>query len=160
MSEPRPFLGLFAGVAAGLAASVAMAAFQSLAAKPLGQDQSDEDPATVKAADKLAVATRGTPVPDEYRGSAGQAVHYLTGAALGGLYGVLAEYEPRTAAGFGSVYGLTTSALLDEAAVPAAGLGAAPWDTSLATHAYGVGAHLVYGVVLEGVRSVLGGRQG
>lgn len=159
MSEPRPFLGLFAGIAAGLAASAAMAAFQSLAAKPFGQDQSDDDPATVKAADKVAVAVQGNKVPDDYREQAGQAVHYLTGAALGGLYGVLAEYEPRASAGFGSVYGLATSALLDEAAVPAVGLGSAPWDTPLATHAYGISAHLVYGIALEGVRALLGGRQ-
>lgn len=160
MSHPRPVLGLFAGIAAGLIASAAMAAFQSVAAKPMGQDQSDDDPATVKAADKVAVATTGDRVPDAYRAPAGQAVHYLTGAALGGLYGVLTEYRPGAASGFGSLYGIATSALLDEAAVPAAGLGSAPWDTSAATHAYGALAHLVFGVTLEGARSLLGGRQG
>ena len=160
MSHPRPVLGLFAGIAAGLIASVAMAAFQSVAAKPLGLDQSDDDPATVKAADKVALATTGRQVPEDYRPQAGQAVHYLTGAALGGLYGVLTEYRPGAAAGFGSLYGAATSLLLDEAAVPAAGLGAAPWNTNAATHAYGAAAHLVFGMALEGARSVLGGRQG
>jgi putative membrane protein len=160
MSHPRPVLGLFAGIAAGLIASVAMAAFQSVAAKPLGLDQSDDDPATVKAADRLALATTGRQVPEDYRPQAGQAVHYLTGAALGGLYGVLTEYRPGAAAGFGSLYGAATSLLLDEAAVPAAGLGSAPWETGAATHAYGAAAHLVFGVALEGARSVLGGRQG
>ncbi len=159
MSHPRPVLGLFAGIAAGLAASAAMAAFQSLAAKPFGQDQSDDDPATVKAADKLAKATTGGRVADEYRDQAGQAVHYVTGAALGGLYGLLAEYRPQAAAGFGSLYGLATSAVLDEAIVPAAGLGSAPWDTSAATHAYGASAHIVFGLALEGARLLLGGRQ-
>ena len=160
MSHPRPVLGLFAGIAAGLIASVAMAAFQSVAAKPLGLDQSDHDPATVKAADKVALATTGRQVPEDYRPQAGQAVHYLTGAALGGLYGVLTEYRPGAAAGFGSLYGAATSLFLDEAAVPAAGLGSAPWETGAATHAYGAAAHLVFGVALEGARSMLGGRQG
>lgn len=160
MSHPRPVLGLFAGIAAGLIASAAMAAFQSVAAKPFGQDQSDDDPATVKAADKVAIATTGRQVPDAYRASAGQAVHYLTGAALGGLYGVLTEYRPGAAAGFGSVYGVATSLLLDEATVPAIGLGSAPWDTDAATHAYGATAHLVFGAALEGARSLLGGRMG
>jgi hypothetical protein len=160
MPHPRPFLGLFAGIAAGLAASAAMAAFQSLAAKPFGQDQSDDDPATVKAADKVAIAATGEPIPDAHRAQAGQAVHYLTGAALGGLYGILAEYEPRAAAGFGSLYGIATSAILDEAAVPAAGLGSAPWETPAATHAYGLSAHLVFGVALESARALLGGRRG
>ncbi|MFD1034771.1 DUF1440 domain-containing protein [Sphingomonas hankookensis] len=160
MSHPRPVLGLFAGIAAGVIASAAMAAFQSIAAKPFGQDQSDDDPATVKAADKVAIATTGQQVPDAYRAPAGQAVHYLTGAALGGLYGVLTEYRPGAAAGFGSVYGVATSLLLDEATVPAVGLGSAPWDTDAATHAYGATAHLVFGVALEGARSLLGGRMG
>ncbi len=160
MSRPRPVLGLFAGIAAGLIASAAMAAFQSVAARPFGQDQSDDDPATVKAADKVALATTGQQVPDAYRAPAGQAVHYLTGAALGGLYGVLTEYRPGAAAGFGSVYGVATSLLLDEATVPAIGLGSAPWDTDAATHAYGAAAHLVFGVALEGARSLLGGRMG
>ncbi len=159
MSRPRPFIGLFAGIAAGLAASVAMAAFQSLAAKPFGQDQSDDDPATVKAADKVAVAASGAPVPDAYRAQAGQAVHYLTGAAVGGLYGVLAEYRPGATTGFGSLYGIATSALLDETVVPVAGLGAAPWDAPAASHAYGAAAHLVYGTALEGARVLLGGRR-
>ncbi len=160
MSHPRPFPGLFAGIAAGLVAAAAMAAFQSAAAKPFGQDGGDDDPATVKAADRLARATTGGRVADEYRASAGRTVHYLTGAALGGVYGVLTEYEPRAAAGFGGAYGLATSALLDEAAVPAFGLGSAPWETSAATHAYGAAAHLVFGVTLEGARRLLGGRRG
>lgn len=160
MSHPRPILGLFAGIAAGLIASAAMAAFQSVAAKPFGQDQGDDDPATVKAADKVAFAATGQRVPDDWRPQSGQVVHYLTGAALGGLYGMLTEYRPGAAAGFGSVYGAATSLLLDEAAVPAAGLGAVPWETGAATHAYGVAAHLAFGVALEGARSLLGGRQG
>ncbi|KQN82862.1 hypothetical protein ASE90_08785 [Sphingomonas sp. Leaf67] len=160
MSHPRPVLGLFAGIAAGLIASAAMAAFQSVAAKPLGQDGGDDDPATVKAADKVAIATTGDRIPDAYRPQAGQAVHYLTGAALGGLYGVLTEYRPQAASGFGSLYGIATSALLDETVVPATGLGSPPWETSAATHAYGALAHLVFGVSLEGARSLLGGRQG
>ena len=51
-------------------------AFQSVAAKPMGQDQGDDDPATVKAADKVALATTGTRVPDAYRGEVPRA--YVT----------------------------------------------------------------------------------
>jgi hypothetical protein len=49
--------------------------------------------------------------------------------------------------------------LLDEVAVPAAGLAPAPGDTSLITHAYGAASHLVYGWVLEGVRALIAGRR-
>jgi len=156
--EARPLLGLMAGVAAGLVASAAMAAFQS-SARPLLPDQGgDADPATVKAADAASEAAIGDPVPEPYREKAGMAVHYIVGGVLGGIYGVLAEYRPEARAGFGSAYGIATAALLDEAAVSAAGLAPPPAETSLATHAYGAASHLVYGWVLEGVRTLIAGR--
>jgi putative membrane protein len=158
--SPRPFLGLAVGVTAGLVASAAMAVFQNQAQKLLpDKDQSEDDPATVKAADKLSEAAIGDPVPEPYREQSGQLVHYAVGAVLGGIYGVLTEYKPEASAGFGSAYGIATAALLDEAGVPAAGLGPAPQDTPLAVHAYGTSAHLVYGWVLEGVRALLAGRR-
>lgn len=159
MAGPRPFLGLLAGVAAGLVASAAMAAFQAQAQKLLPDQGGDDDPATVKAADKASEAITGDPVPERWREPAGQAVHYITGAVLGGIYGVLTEYRSEASAGFGSAYGIATAALLDEAAVPAADLGPEPADTPLATHAYGAASHLVYGWVLEGVRALIAGRR-
>ena len=72
MAKPRPLLGLFAGVAAGLIASAAMAAFQKQAGKLLPDEGSKDDPATVKAADKLSEAATGDPVPEPYRERAGQ----------------------------------------------------------------------------------------
>lgn len=154
---PRPLVGLVAGIAAGLAASAAMAAFQSQAGKLL--PESDADPATVKAADKASAVLTGEPVAKPYRAASGQLVHYATGAVLGGIYGVLAEYRPKASAGFGSAYGIATSALLDEIGVPAAGLGPAPQDAPLAMHAYGAASHLVFGWALEGARRLLAGRR-
>jgi len=159
MAKPRPLLGLLAGVAAGLVASAAMAAVQAQAKKLLPEEGGDGDPATLKAADKASEAILDAPVPDEYREQAGQAVHYITGAVLGGIYGVITEYKPEASAGFGSAYGIATSALLDEAVVPAAGLAPAPDQTPLAEHAYGAASHLVYGIVLEGVRWLIAGRR-
>jgi putative membrane protein len=158
--QPRPFLGLLAGVAAGLVASAAMAAFQAQAQKLLPDEGGgDDEPATVKAADAASVAVIGDPVPEPYREQAGQAVHYVVGGVLGGIYGVLTEYRPDASAGFGSAYGIATAALLDEAAVPAAGLGPSPEETPLASHAYGAASHLVYGWVLEGVRTLIAGKR-
>jgi len=159
MAKPRPLLGLLAGVAAGLVASAAMAAVQAQARKLLPDEGGGEDPATVKAADAASEAILEAPVPDEYREQAGQAVHYITGAVLGGIYGVITEYKPEASAGFGSAYGIATSALLDEVAVPAAGLAPPPDETPLAEHAYGAASHLVYGLVLEGVRWLIAGRR-
>lgn len=159
MAKPRPFLGLLAGVAAGLVASAAMAAFQSVAQPLLPDEGGEEDPATVKAADKASKALTDAPVSEPYREQAGQAVHYITGAVLGGIYGVITEYKPEASAGFGGAYGIATSALLDEVAVPAAGLAPGPEDTLLAQHAYGAASHLVYGIVLEGVRWLIAGKR-
>lgn len=158
-TAPRPLLGLFAGIAAGVVASAAMAAFQSAAARFVPADGSDKDPATVKAADRVSEAATGKPIPEPHRAAAGQAVHFLVGAALGGAYGVLAEYEPATRRGFGGAYGLVTSLVLDETAVPVAGLGAAPWQASLASHGYGLASHMVYGIALEGARTLLAGHR-
>ena len=157
--SPRPFLGLIAGVAAGLVASAAMAAFQDQASKLLPDDGSDEEPATVKAADVASEAVIGDPVPEPFREQAGQMVHYVVGAVLGGIYGVLAEYRPEASTGFGGAYGIATSALLDEIAVPAAGLAPPADEVPVATHAYGAASHLVYGVVLEGVRWLIAGKR-
>ena len=157
---PRPLLGLFAGVAAGLIASAAMAAFQAQAQKLLPEDGGgEEDPATVKAADKVSEAAIDAPVPEPWREQSGQLVHYLSGAVIGGIYGVITEYRPEASAGFGSAYGVATSVLLDETAVPAAGLADPPQDSPLAEHAYGAASHLLYGVVLEGVRWLIAGKR-
>ncbi|KRC81048.1 DUF1440 domain-containing protein [Sphingomonas sp. Root241] len=158
MARPRPFVGLLAGVAAGLVASAAMAVFQAQAQKLL-PDPDEDDPATVKAADAASEAVIGDPVPEPYREPAGQMVHYVAGAVIGGIYGVLTEYRPEARSGFGGAYGIATAALLDEAAVPAAGLASAPEDIPLAEHAYGAASHLVYGWVLEGVRALIAGRR-
>lgn len=158
MAKPRPFLGLLAGVAAGLVASAAMAAFQHQAGKLLPEDEGG-DPATVKAADQASQALTDAPVPEPLREQAGLAVQYITGAVLGGIYGVITEYKPEASAGFGGAYGIATSALLDEAVVPAAGLVPGPEDTPLAQHGYGAASHLVYGIVLEGVRWLIAGRR-
>lgn len=157
MSKPRPFIGLMAGIAAGLVASAAMAAFQA-AAQPL-VPESDEDPSTVKAADAVSKATTGAKVPAPYREPAGQMVHYIAGAVMGGIYGVLTEYRPEASTGFGSAYGIATSTLLDEAAVPALDLGPTPDEARVESHIYGVAAHLVYGIVLEGVRRLVAGKR-
>lgn len=167
--EPRPLLGLAAGLIAGLAASAAMEAFQNAASKAAQAGKSEPeqreaearagDPATVKAADQAMAAVTGETVPEPYRASAGRAVHYATGALLGAIYGVITEYKPQAASGFGGAYGMATALVLDEAAVPAAGLGEAPWDAPLFSHGYSLASHLVYGLALEGTRALLGGRR-
>lgn len=155
-NAPRPWRGLAGGITSGLIAAGTMNGFQAAVtalSSDKGQDKSD--PATVKAADIVSEASTGGPVPEPHRKDAGQAVHYLTGAALGALYGVVAEFEPQITAGFGTAFGTAIALVLDDAIVPALALGDAPWKSSPETLAYGLVSHLVFGASLEASRAIL-----
>jgi putative membrane protein len=145
----RVLHGIVAGTVAGIVASFAMDRFQAAAAALSSSDDSDAEPATEKAADAVARAATGSDVPDAEKPLAGQAVHYALGTALGIAYGIAAEFRPGVTTGFGSAFGLGTATLLDEAAVPAVGLGDAPWKAGATTHLYSYASHLVFGAAAE-----------
>lgn len=146
--------GIVAGLVAGVAASFAMDRFQA-AVSALSSDDNggqESEPATEKAADAIAIQATGSAVPDDDKSLAGQAIHYALGIGLGIVYGVAAEFQPAVTAGYGAGFGVATATLLDEAAVPAVGLGEAPWKTSLLDNLYSYASHLVFGGVTELVR--------
>ena len=157
-SQPLPptaklLAGAAAGIVAGVLASFAMDRFQAAVTALSSSSDSDAEPATEQAADAVAEATTGAEVPEPDKPLAGQLVHYLVGTGLGLLYGLAAEVKPGVTAGFGTAFGTGTAALLDEAAVPATGLGEAPWKSDATTHLYALASHLVFGVVAELTRS-------
>lgn len=152
--NPDPIRGLAAGIAAGLVASLAMNLFQKAWAAALPPPSSGDDPATVKAAQRLSRAATGEYFAKEDKEDAGNAVHYLFGALLGGAYGLLAEYRPEVTKGFGTAFG-AASAAFDELGVPAAGLSGPPTDFPPATHAYALASHLVFGGVTEATRRLV-----
>ena len=156
---PNIWAAVAAGLVAGLAASFVMDRFQAGVAA-LSSSDSDAEPATEKAADKVSQMVVGHEIPDDRKPLAGQAVHYALGAGLGVVYAVAAEYRPAVTAGYGTAFALANTALLDEAAVPAVGLGEAPWKTAPSTHLYSVASHMVFGTVTEGVRRLLRGWMG
>jgi len=145
-SSPTTLLaGAAAGIVAGVVASFAMDRFQAAVtalASPSGGD-GDGDPATVRAAAMVV------DVPEPDKPLAGQLVHYALGTGLGLLYGLAAEVKPGVTAGHGAAFGTGVAALLDEAAVPAAGLGDPPWKAGASTHLYTLASHLVFGMVAE-----------
>lgn len=115
------------------------------------QKQSSE-PATVKAAEAVSQRMFDRSLADPIKPAAGEAMHYGFGAAVGALYGALAELIPAITARNGLAYGTAVWAVADEIAVPAAGLAAPPQQQPARTHAYALGSHLVFGVTLEIVR--------
>jgi putative membrane protein len=155
-SAPSALRGALAGLVGGLVASGAMNIFQSAWQAAAGTDSSGGgEPSTVKAAEKLAPVVGEAPIPQRSKPTAGNAVHYAFGAALGTAYGVVAEYMPRIKTGAGSAFGIGSMLLFDDAAVPAAGLGQSPTQSSASTNAYSAASHLVYGVSLETIRQVV-----
>lgn len=149
--------GLVAGVIAGAVASFVMDRFQAAASPLLPSSGGDSEPATEKAADVVATHFTGHAIPDANKALAGQAVHYAVGIALGAAYGITAEYRPSVTAGFGTAFGLGTATIFDEAAVPATGLGSAPWNAGIAINLYSYASHLVFGGVSEFVRRQVAG---
>ena len=152
--QPDPLRGLAAGIAGGLVASLAMNLFQKAWAATLPLPKSSDDPATVKAAQKFSRAATGAYFAQADKEAAGNAVHYLFGAMLGGAYGLIAEYRPEVTTGGGTLFGLG-SAAFDELGVPAAGLSRPPTDFPASTHAYGLASHIVFGAVTEAMRKLV-----
>jgi putative membrane protein len=155
-TTPNLWAAAAAGLVAGLAASLAMDLFQAGVAA-LSSSDGDAEPATEKAADKVSQVVVGHEIPKDSKPFAGQVVHYALGAGLGVAYAVAAEYRPAVTAGYGTAFAAATTTLLDETAVPAVGLGDAPWKTSPTTHLYSAASHVVFGTVTEAVRRLLRG---
>jgi hypothetical protein len=158
-SGPDPLRGALAGVAGGLVASAAMNGFQAAWQAVAGSSASGGgEPATVEAAENVAQSAGEAPIPEQSKSAAGNTVHYAFGAALGALYGLAAEYVPSVTAARGATFGIGSMLLFDDAAVPAAGLGEPPTESSLGTHVYSAASHLVYGGALESVRRLIRSR--
>lgn len=170
--EPDPFKGLLAGLTAGVTATVVMTGFQTALGKLMasgdsgsGEDdeqqsgdsqqrekQEQSEPATAKAATAISQRTIGHELSNQEKQTAAQAVHYGFGTLMGTCYGVASEYYPQITLGKGAAFGFGLFLAADEAAVPAMGFSGPPTQMPLSTHAYGLAAHLVYGVACEMVR--------
>lgn len=151
--------GALAGLVAGATASFAMDRFQAAVAALSSSDDDGEkpEPATQKAGDGVARTVTGSELPAAEKPLAGQAMHYGLGMGLGVIYGIAAEFRPSVTAGFGTAFGAGTATLLDEAAVPALGLGSPPWEAGLTANLYSYASHLVFGGVTELVRRQVAG---
>ena len=144
---------LLLGASCGLIASAIMELYQTVAARPFGQEGGG-DSSTSKAADDLDRTVTGHGVAKSGRAAAGRMVHYGTGLVLGMIYVVVAAWKPDITILFGVAYGVVVAILLDYVAVPAMGWGPPAWKTPLSTHLYGLSAHIVFGAALEAARRI------
>lgn len=169
MRKQQLWKGIVAGGAAGLAGAVAMSQFQNVWSKasqklnsnggapPLRPAEESED-ATVKAAGKISEIA-GHKLSREEKKKAGPLVHYGFGAAMGALYGAIAEVGPREVRRHDWLSGMGFASVLfagaDEIAVPALGLSGSPARTPASSHIYALASHLIYGATVGSVRKLV-----
>jgi uncharacterized membrane protein YagU involved in acid resistance len=151
----NPLKGLLSGIVAGMVASALMDQYWGLVGRmpgdrpeqkprPGGKQQKDE-PSTQIIADRLSEAVTGKEVPDDAKPAAGIAVHYITGALQGSLFGLVAALRPRTGLFAGLLYGAAIWLFLDEITLRALNIAPDPKKVPKKIHAKALGAHLVYG---------------
>lgn len=116
-------------------------------------DDEQDDSATVATAKRISRKVFHHELTEQQEATAGQAVHYGFGTTMGAMYGAAAEMLPEVTCGGGLPFGAGLWLVADEVAVPALHLAPPPQRTPLMIHGGALLAHLVYGAVLEGVRS-------
>ena len=99
-------------------------------------------------------AAGAEPSPPQHH-AAGTGIHYAIGIGPGALYGALRDRVPQVGAARGALYGLALFLLQDELGNAALRTGADPRAYPWQTHARGLAAHLVYGVVTDAALSAL-----
>ncbi|NYF89084.1 CbtA family protein [Tunturiibacter empetritectus] len=178
-SKPSVIRGIVTGLTAGIIATLVMDQFQKLSAaaqkatekqikmshgeteEHIAQEQAqkeqqaaEQEGSTEIVARKIAETT-GTPLDDQDKKTAGQAVHYTFGTLMGVVYAVSSELIPEVTTGAGTAYGTLLFLAADEVAVPAFQLSPAPSNTPATDHLQHWAAHVVYGGSLELVRSLI-----
>ncbi len=157
---------LLFGLAGGLAATFVMTQAQTAwlkvdkgdeAEKPKSKEEQQKEvgeQSTVKIADKVAQTVTHHAVPQEYKQTAGNTVHYAFGTAMGGVYGALSGLMEDAPFGTGVLFGMGLWLAADEFVLPYLGLAQRPQEKDLKEHAYEASMHAVYGLCLDGVNQL------
>ena len=162
-TQSKILKGLASGIIGGLVASWTMDQFQyawmkfaRLASNNQEADkQSNDEPATVKAAEIVSSNIFNHQLAQSEKKTAGAMVHYATGGTSGAVYGVAAELAREVTSGAGIPFGTAVWAAVDEAEVPLLGLAKGPAEYPISTHVYALASHFVYGMTTECVRRAL-----
>ena len=130
-----------------------MKAFQNKISEDRDQEERHKqgrrkDPSTVKLANKISRAVVHHPIPRNKKNLAGQIVHYGFGASMGALYGALNYKRHNETLASGLSFGVVVWLVADNVLVPLMGLAKPPTETTIRTHLYALGSHLVYGASL------------
>jgi putative membrane protein len=141
--------GLLAGLVAGLVATAAKSCVEAVF--PPRVHGEPEPPEAL--AEKIA----GHRLDRKTKASAGRAIHWGFGAAVGAAYGAVAEFYPAVTAKEGATFGLTLMSLTHETSLPAMELAEPAEAQSFRERSSEATSHVVYGLVAERVRSLVRG---
>lgn len=148
---------LFVGAVAGLTGAFAMQTFRSAwnryyaDAPQHGVFGLDEE-ADLNSVDFLTILTVNRALPEQRSMQIALALHYMYGLLAGVGYTAAVEKLPLARCGYGTFFGAALWVFGDELPVTLTKL-SDPMARSIRSHASALGAHLLFGSVVEAVRS-------
>jgi putative membrane protein len=141
----RSFLkGFLAGAIGGLIGAAAKAAGEAVY-PPRTEGQ-------IAAPAVLVNRMSSEPLTEQEEEVSVKVIHWGFGALVGGLYGVLAEYQPKVTGRLGLDFGMTLYGVTHVSALPLMGLTETPENQPVREHASELATHAVYGVTTEVIR--------
>lgn len=135
---------LLAGLLGGVAGSAAKLIGEAIY-PPRTQGQ---EPPPAVLAEKIA----GHSLSKGQKTAATQLFHWTTGTAMGGVYGMAAEFLPVVTAGYGVAFGIAVMLGTHESTLPLLGLDKPPTQQPLREHSSELATHALYGFAVEFVR--------
>jgi putative membrane protein len=147
--------GLIAGAAGGLAGAALMGPLHAAASKVIKLQSPQGEDATERVANAVVKKATGRKLSRAKKPRAGQVVHFVFGAGVGALYGLLAEEFSPLSIGAGALFGTAVYLGAHALVVPALGLAPSPVRNGLAHEGAELASHLAYGLVTDAVRRAL-----
>src|SRR5689334_2486660 len=126
---------LLAGMLGGLVGAAVMGRVHLAAAKLAKQEALKGEDATETVAKTVVAKTTERKLGRAQKAKGGQVVHFAFGAAMGGLYGLLAENFSFVTAGAGTLFGAAVYTGAHALTVPALGLAPGPAENGAAREA-------------------------
>lgn len=149
------FRGAIAGAAGGLVGAALMGPLHGAAAKLAKLESPKGEDATEKVANAVVTKFTGQKLSRSKRPKGGQVVHFVFGAGMGALYGLLAESFSLLTAAAGAFFGTAVYVGAHALIVPALGLAPNPLGNGAAQESVELASHLAYGLVTDAVRRTL-----
>lgn len=165
-----PLTAIVKGALAGAAGTAAMGAFTERAPRALERlgwsmpsgpkGPTAPDTPTEEVAERLVEDVAEQDLPDDAKGTAGQAVHWTYGAAWGAVFGIVQASLRLPHLLHGVLFGLLVGTVADTV-MPRFGLQVPPKRNPMELNVFHMAAHVVFGLVTAATWAVLNlGRRG